>query len=212
MATATETAGRIERSLSALRAEVDWLPNRIAEWDTTSESERISVSLDWDHLLCDYLTELDVSYAVGDMTEAQQNRYLMLLRSLRDALPLFARIGIWPPTIPLHAAPLSESIFTRSEIDAQINAITAETSSLPRRLRRAIRNLDRPESDWRFDWQDFAARLRGLENAARSGVMTVEQRERYDALRAFLADYLPFLRSHGTDVLSPRMTKSTAAD
>jgi hypothetical protein len=212
MATATETAGRIERSLSALRAEVDWLPNRVAEWDTTSESERISVSLDWDHLLCDYLTELDVSYAVGDMTEGQQNRYLMLLRSLRDALPLFARIGIWPPTIPLHAAPLSESIFTRDEIDAQIDAITVETSSLPRRLRRATRNLDRPESDWRFDWQDFAARLRGLENAACSGVMTVEQRERYDALRAFLIDYLPFLRSHGTDVLSPRMIKSTAAD
>ena len=93
-----------------------------------------------------------------------------------------------------------------------MDAITAETSSLPRRLRRAIKNLDQPESDWQFDWQSFAARLRGLENAARSGVMTVEQRERYDALRAFLADYLSFLRNHGTDVLSLRMAKSTAAD
>jgi hypothetical protein len=212
MATTTQTADRIERSLSALRAEVDWLPNRVAEWDTTSESERVSVSLDWDHLLCDYLIELDVSYAVGDMTEGQQKRYLILLRHLRDALPLFARIGIWPPTIPLHAAPLSESVCTPDEIDARIDAITAETSLLPHQSRREIKSLDRPESDWRFDWQSFAARLRGLESAARTGVMTVEQRERYDALRAFLADYLPSLRNHGTDVLSPRMVKSTAAD
>lgn len=163
--------------------------------------------------MCDYLTELDVYYTGGDMTADQQDRYHTLLRSLRDALPLFARIGVWPPTIPLHAPPLSESVFTRNEIDTQIDVITAETASLPRRLRRAIRNLDRSEGDWQFDWHSFATRLRGLGFAARAGVMTMEQRERYDALRAFLADYLTFLRQHDADVLSPpRMVKSSAAN
>ncbi len=43
MATTTQIADRIERSLSALRAEVDWLPNTVTEWETTSESERVSI-------------------------------------------------------------------------------------------------------------------------------------------------------------------------
>jgi len=192
---------------------VDWLPNTVAEWETTSESERISISLDWDHLLSDYLGELDVHYSLGDMTDEQQDRYRTILQKLHAALPLFARIGVSPPRIPLQLAPLPETVFTHNEIDAQLSAIKAETASLPRRHRQEISNLDKPEGDWRFDWHNFAARLRGLESAATAGRMTEAQQGRYYALRAFLDDYLAFLRYHDADVLSPpRTVKSSAAD
>lgn len=213
MATTTQTTDRIERSLSALLAEVDWLPNTVTEWATTPESERISISLDWDHLLIDYLAELDVYYFLDEMTAEQQERYQTLLQKLRDAQPLFTQIGISQPRIPLHDVPLTEITFAQDEIDTQLALVTAETASLPKRLHRAIRNLGRADDDWQIDWHNFAARLRGLEHAARSDVMSGEQCARYRILRHDLADYLPFLRDHGSDLVAQSFTpKSTAAD
>ena len=58
MATAAEINERIESGLYALRAEVVWLPNEVASWAEMSDGERASFSLDGDHLLCDYLSEL----------------------------------------------------------------------------------------------------------------------------------------------------------
>lgn len=101
MATTTELADRIERSLHALHAEVDWLPNTVAEWEETPGWERASISLDWDHLLCDYLGELNRFYLAGTMTAEQRVRYRDLLCKIRDALPLFERLGLLPIPVSL---------------------------------------------------------------------------------------------------------------
>ncbi|HEY8293082.1 MAG TPA: hypothetical protein VIG44_11370 [Thermomicrobiales bacterium] len=57
MATTTEILSRIEAGLYALIAEVDGLPNTADEWETLSDTEQVSISLDWDHLIATYLTE-----------------------------------------------------------------------------------------------------------------------------------------------------------
>ena len=101
MATTTQVAGRVERSLHALIAEIDWLPNTAAEWDGMSEGEQVSISLDWDHLIADYLTELDAFYHAGKMSMEQRERYHILLQKLRDAQPLFERLNLYRPTVSL---------------------------------------------------------------------------------------------------------------
>ncbi len=62
MATTTEITGRIDRSLHAILAEAQDLPSRADKWDSLPEWERASISLEWDHLMADYLTELDEAY------------------------------------------------------------------------------------------------------------------------------------------------------
>ncbi|MGI8689502.1 MAG: hypothetical protein ACR2M3_13090 [Thermomicrobiales bacterium] len=101
MATTTEITSRVERSLSALLAELDWLPNTAAEWDGLSDTEQVSISLDWDHLIADYLTELDEFYHAGKMTAEQRERYHLMLHKLKDARPIFEQLNLYRPTIPL---------------------------------------------------------------------------------------------------------------
>jgi hypothetical protein len=101
MATTTEISGRIERSLHALIAELDWLPNTVAEWDEMSDGEQVSISLDWDHLIADYLTELDEFYRADKMSMEQRERYYVLLQKLRDARPLFERLNLYRPMVSL---------------------------------------------------------------------------------------------------------------
>lgn len=101
MATTTRINSRIETGLHALIAEVDWLPNTADEWETLSDTEQVSISLDWDHLIATYLTELDEFYHAGKMTAEQRERYHLLLHKLRDAQPIFERLNLYRPTISL---------------------------------------------------------------------------------------------------------------
>jgi hypothetical protein len=101
MVTTTEINSRIETGLHALIAEVDWLPNTAAEWDTLSDAAQVSIALDWDHLIGTYLAELDRFYHAGTMTTVQRERYDVLLQKLRDAQPLFERLNLYRPTISL---------------------------------------------------------------------------------------------------------------
>ncbi len=101
MAAPTEVAERIESGLHALIAEVEWLPHAAAEWASFSDLNRVSFSLDWDHLLTDYLTELERYYRSGSMTAEQRVRYRGLLCKIRDALPLFERLGLLPIPVSL---------------------------------------------------------------------------------------------------------------
>ena len=59
MAAPTAITSRIDRSLRALLAEVQDLPRTAEEWDALPDGERAAIALDWDHLLADYLVELD---------------------------------------------------------------------------------------------------------------------------------------------------------
>lgn len=101
MATATEVAERIDSGLHALIAEVEWLPHVEAEWANYSDLNRASFSLDWDHLLADYLTELDRYYRSGAMSAEQRARYRTLLCTITDVLPLFERLGLLPIPVSL---------------------------------------------------------------------------------------------------------------
>lgn len=101
MATTTEVTERIDSGLHALIAEVEWLPHVQEQWASFSDMNRASFSLDWDHLLADYLTELDRYYRSRAMTEQQQAQYLILLTKITDAQPLFERFGLLPITVSL---------------------------------------------------------------------------------------------------------------
>ncbi|MBI4493019.1 MAG: hypothetical protein HY690_09520 [Chloroflexi bacterium] len=101
MAAAPELAWRIDRYLAALAASVEDLPNLVAEWDELPDGERASTSLHWDHLLADYLTELDEHYRANVMTAAQRERYEELRRRLGEASPLLSRLGFTPVPLPI---------------------------------------------------------------------------------------------------------------
>ncbi len=101
MASPTAVATRIDRSLHALLTEVRALASTAEEWDTLSDGERAAIALDWDHLLADYLTELERRCRSGEMTAEQQERYQELLQQLREALPIFKRLGFLPLPITL---------------------------------------------------------------------------------------------------------------
>lgn len=103
MAATTEMNGRIESGLYALTAEVEDLPNVVEEWDALPEWNQASITLDWSHLLCDYLTELDRFFRADQMTVIQAARYRQLLWKMTDALPLFERLGLLP--IPVSLTP-----------------------------------------------------------------------------------------------------------
>ena len=101
MATQAVIATRIERSLHALLAEAEDLPCTAEEWDQLADGERASVSLDWAHLMADYLTELDQYYRAGTMTPDQQVRYRAVLCKLKAVLPIIERLDFYRPPVSL---------------------------------------------------------------------------------------------------------------
>ncbi len=103
MATTTGITGRIDRSLHAILAEVQDLPSRADKWDSLPEWERASISLEWDHLMADYLTELDEAYRTGRMAPPQERRYRNLLRQLEAVLPIIERLNFYRPPVSLDA-------------------------------------------------------------------------------------------------------------
>jgi hypothetical protein len=101
MASTTLLASRIESSLHAIQAEVDFLPELVDLWDTMPESAQVSQSLDWDHLMGSYLTELDRAYRSDAMSAYQRERYRALLDRLREVRPLLDRLNFWQPPVSL---------------------------------------------------------------------------------------------------------------
>lgn len=101
MATETTREERIELRLNALLASVADLPDIAEEWCALGDAERTSLSLDWDHLMADYLTELDIDYEDGKMAGGQQTRYRQLLRKLKEIMPIIQRLDWYRPTIAL---------------------------------------------------------------------------------------------------------------
>ncbi len=92
---------RIERSLTALLAEVNDLATVGAEWQSLPEWNQASIALDWSHLMADYLTELDNFYRSDAMTADQQARFNVLRGQLTTSLPIIARLNLYRPPIPL---------------------------------------------------------------------------------------------------------------
>ena len=101
MAAPTIVVSHLERTLYALSAELRDLPEVAAEWETLSDGQRVTIALDWDHLMATYLPEVEHAYRAGDMTDEQRDQYQLLRQQLRDALPLFAQLDLFRPTVPL---------------------------------------------------------------------------------------------------------------
>ena len=103
MAATTDIAHRIERSLHAVMADTQDLPDWAAEWDAMTDGERASTSLEWDHMMNDYLTELDDYCRSGAMSPEQQARYRQLLHTLSGAIPIVRRLGLRCPPVSLES-------------------------------------------------------------------------------------------------------------
>ncbi len=90
-----------ERRLDLLLAEIVELPTTSAAWDSIEEWERASISLEWSHLMADYLTQIDEHYRGDGVATDQRTRYQELLRKLRDALPIVERLNLYRPPVSL---------------------------------------------------------------------------------------------------------------
>ena len=101
MAATTQIANRIERSLHAVMCDIHDLPDWTDEWEGMNDGERASLSLEWDHMMDDYLTELDEYYRAGMMSSEQQTRYQALLRTLRGSFPILRRLNLRLPPVSL---------------------------------------------------------------------------------------------------------------
>ncbi|MGI8912676.1 MAG: hypothetical protein ACR2JY_02605 [Chloroflexota bacterium] len=98
VATAT-TADRIESGLALVEGDIRALPVLAEEWEHLGESTQVTLSLDWEHSIADYLAELDEHSRNGQMAPPQQARYWALRNNLQDALPLIQRLGWYIPPV-----------------------------------------------------------------------------------------------------------------
>ena len=51
--------------------------------------------------MASYLRELDRHWRTGEMSADQRERYRLLLRKLKDALPIFEQLNLYRPLVPL---------------------------------------------------------------------------------------------------------------
>ncbi len=100
MATTTELTQYIDRSLWAIGAEADFLPELASDWDPEDPYNRAEWENEWDVLFM-RLSGLDHAYHAGEMSEEQQERYQALRAKLRDLQPLFEQLRLPLPSIPL---------------------------------------------------------------------------------------------------------------
>jgi hypothetical protein len=199
MVTAAAVSRRIDQFLGAVLANVQDFPELAEEWDTLPDGEQASTALHWDHLMLDYLTELDEHYRAGEMSDAQATRYRGLLDQLRHVLPLIRKLRFSPPPITI-VAPSSPS----ERIDAELAAIEKMVADLPG----IDRDWDRaPKSflaAWSLDWeQAMSTFLPRLGEAHGSGGMSAEQAARYCHLLAGLRGAMPILKRR--DLRRPRV-------
>lgn len=101
MATTTARRVRIDQFLGSLQSWVEDFPGLADEWEELEEGPRVSLSLQWDHLMADYLTELDEYYRAGEMSAEQAEGYRRLLGQLKEILPLIRRLKFWEPIVSL---------------------------------------------------------------------------------------------------------------
>ena len=101
MATTAAVTRRLDRDIGSLRSFIDDLPGLADEWERLDEAPRVSLSLEWDHLMADYLTELDEYFRCGEMASGQRVEYKSLLGKLRELLPIIRRLNLYYPPVSL---------------------------------------------------------------------------------------------------------------
>jgi hypothetical protein len=101
MVTTAAVSQRIESGLTLVCGDVLALPDFAQKWCHLAEGVRASLSLEWDHSMADYLTELDEFYRAGRMTPEQADRYRVLLGQLKESLPIIRQLNFYPPPVSL---------------------------------------------------------------------------------------------------------------
>lgn len=101
MATKAEVDQRAMIFLGAVDLMLADLPEVAAQWDSLSDAERVSWSLDWDHTMADQLGELAAMYGRGSLSEEHAVAYRQLLQQLKRALPTIRRLNLYRPPVPL---------------------------------------------------------------------------------------------------------------
>lgn len=101
--TASDIAQRAEHDLLALHSLVDDLDGLDEEWDILGEAEQVSLSLEWDHLMADVLTELDEYSGGGLLSQDQEGQYRELKGKLKDRMPLISKLKWYRPPVALWA-------------------------------------------------------------------------------------------------------------
>lgn len=101
MATTTARGIRIDQFLGALQSWVEDFPALVGDWESLEEADQVGTSLQWDHLMADYLTELDEHYRDGEMSIEQAEGYRRLLGQLKEILPLIQKLQFWEPIVSL---------------------------------------------------------------------------------------------------------------
>ncbi len=85
----TKRAGQF---LNGIHQFIDDLPALAEERDALDEIEQVTFSLEWDHMMADYLTQLAEYHSAGQLTKVQQKSYRELLNRLRDNRPILERL------------------------------------------------------------------------------------------------------------------------
>ncbi len=102
MAQKTGIIQRAERDLDAINSFIDDLPELAEEWDTLEEWDTVSESLYWDHLMADYLAELDGYYRINMLSTAQQKSYRKLIKRLKEVMPIIEKLNWYRPPVSLN--------------------------------------------------------------------------------------------------------------
>lgn len=100
MAASPEVRERTERLLRSISAEVDYLPELAARWDSMSDGDRVTWDLEWGELM-DRLEGLESDYRSGSMTPEQRLAYRQLLRALAAQLPVLQKLDLTLPAVSL---------------------------------------------------------------------------------------------------------------
>ncbi len=95
-----EPTERIANDLRVLGAETASLPEVAAYWADEPEVNRDVYYLEWRSLM-DALTTLEGDYRSGVMSVDQQSAYRTLLGRLKGLAPLFTRLDLPLPSVPL---------------------------------------------------------------------------------------------------------------
>ena len=77
------------------------MPGKRDHATVMAELERVDFSPQWDHLMADYLTELDDYYWDDKMTPEEKERYRTLLCTLKDRMPIIERLNLYRPPVLL---------------------------------------------------------------------------------------------------------------
>lgn len=102
MAATLDLNAEIDRDLDMLLGAVEEdLVWAATEWETLPDLERVDFALEWDHLMADYLTQLDDYARVGLLTDEQCARFETLRTLLREKMPLIERLDLYRPPVRL---------------------------------------------------------------------------------------------------------------